>query len=95
MPIGLLNQEAVPQGKSHHVISLIYHSYAYKLGLQPDMDPDVREALEALEIEDYIDEELDDQFFEQLNEENPLDFQVVESEEDDEDEEDWEKRFRR
>ncbi|KAI9486662.1 MAG: Low temperature viability protein-domain-containing protein [Benjaminiella poitrasii] len=36
-------------------------------GLQPDLDPRLREVLEALSDEEFIDEGLDDDFFEQLN----------------------------
>lgn len=36
-------------------------------GLQPDMDPRLREVLEALDDEEYVDNELDDDFFESLN----------------------------
>ncbi|KAI8989284.1 Low temperature viability protein-domain-containing protein [Pilobolus umbonatus] len=36
-------------------------------GLQPDMDPRLREVMEALEDEEYIDDKLDDDFFEALN----------------------------
>ncbi|KAL0565762.1 hypothetical protein ABG067_009610, partial [Albugo candida] len=36
-------------------------------GLQPDMDPRLREVLEALEDEEYIEGDLDEDFFESLN----------------------------
>ncbi|CAO3693312.1 unnamed protein product [Rhizopus stolonifer] len=36
-------------------------------GLQPDMDPRLREVLEALSDEEYVDDDLDDDFFENLN----------------------------
>lgn len=36
-------------------------------GLQPDMDPRLREVLEALSDEEYVDDDLDDDFFEALN----------------------------
>lgn len=36
-------------------------------GLQPDMDPRLREVLEALSDEEYVDGDLDEDFFEALN----------------------------
>ncbi|KAK4518256.1 uncharacterized protein ATC70_001608 [Mucor velutinosus] len=36
-------------------------------GLQPDMDPRLREVLEALSDEEYVENDLDDDFFEALN----------------------------
>lgn len=36
-------------------------------GLQPDMDPRLREVLEALEDEEYVENDLDEDFFESLN----------------------------
>ncbi|KAI8060317.1 Low temperature viability protein-domain-containing protein [Gongronella butleri] len=36
-------------------------------GLQPDMDPRLREVLEALEDEEYVEDDLGEDFFDQLN----------------------------
>jgi protein LTV1 len=75
-------------------------------GLQPDMDPRLREVLEALSDEEYIDEALDDDFFEDLNAEgeayDPAEDEEVyeDSEEEEHDEEneenyDWEAAFKK
>ncbi|RKP06241.1 Low temperature viability protein-domain-containing protein [Thamnocephalis sphaerospora] len=81
MSVGLMNQQAMPQG------------------LQPDMDPELREALEALDIEEFVDENLDDDFFAHLDEdvsdEDYLQVDVADSDEEDDDgaEGGWEQRF--
>jgi protein LTV1 len=49
-------------------------------GLQPDMDPRLREVLEALSDEEYIEGDLDEDFFESLNAEG----EAYDPEEDDE-----------
>ncbi|KAI8364009.1 Low temperature viability protein-domain-containing protein [Choanephora cucurbitarum] len=61
-------------------------------GLQPDMDPRLREVLEALEDEEYVENDLDDDFFESLNAEGDFEDEeedyVDYSDDDDEEEED-------
>ncbi|KAL4883303.1 Low temperature viability protein [Aspergillus karnatakaensis] len=58
-------------------------------GFQPDMDPRLREVLEALEDEEYVDEKEDDDFFGQLTstgeEMDPGDWEDTLFDEDDED----------
>ncbi|CAO3566881.1 unnamed protein product [Mortierella alpina] len=44
----------------------VYQS-AVPMGLQPDMPYDIRETLEALEDEEFVDDGLDDSFFDQLD----------------------------
>ncbi|KAL1926005.1 hypothetical protein VTP01DRAFT_7098 [Rhizomucor pusillus] len=48
-------------------VGVMNQSSGLEGGLQPDMDPRLREIMEALEDEEYVDEELDDDFFEELN----------------------------
>lgn len=70
-------------------------------GLQPDMDPRIREVLEALDDEEYVDNDLDEDFFEELDAEG--DPYVPEEEQEQEyDQEiredgtyDWEAAFRK
>jgi len=81
LPIGLLNQSAIPEDIK---------------GFQPDMDPKLRETLEALEDNAYLDNDLDDNFLAALNAEEDEEF--YEEEEDfDEGEEDgnWESEFKK
>jgi protein LTV1 len=75
-------------------------------GFQPDMDPHLRQALEALEDDAFVDDELDDDFFGELvgdgergsHEDVDFDFQEDEDNESQEllqdaHEEEWEERF--
>ncbi|CAG8647246.1 14185_t:CDS:10 [Funneliformis caledonium] len=55
LPVGLLNQSAIPEDIQ---------------GFLPDMDPRLRETLEALEDDEYVENDLDDEFFSALNAEN-------------------------
>ncbi|KAF9097068.1 hypothetical protein BGX29_008307 [Mortierella sp. GBA35] len=66
----------------------VYQS-AVPLGLQPDMPFDIRQTLEALEDEEFVDGELDESFFDQLDEEGEFDDEEVEEyyEDEDDDEE--------
>lgn len=75
-------------------------------GLQPDMDPRLREVLEALSDEEYIDEALDDDFFEDLNAEGEAydpaedeevydDYEEEEQDEENEENYDWEAAFKK
>ncbi|CAJ0847561.1 8963_t:CDS:10 [Entrophospora sp. SA101] len=88
MPIGLLNQTAIP-----HDIQ----------GFQPDMDPNLREVLEALEDDAFVDNELNDEFFQKLDEEKLFDFQEFDIDGDDEEDgfesenekEGWELEFKK
>ena len=60
-------------------------------GLQPDMDPRLREALEALEDEEFVDDGEDDDIFQQLARDNrELDEDEFEDTEFDEEDEGWE-----
>ncbi|KAI7817026.1 Low temperature viability protein-domain-containing protein [Gamsiella multidivaricata] len=79
----------------------VYQS-AVPMGLQPDMPFDIRETLEALEDEAFVDGELDESFFDQLDEDgNDFDFGDGEGDEyNDEDEEEegadgWEADFKK
>ncbi|KAF8938586.1 hypothetical protein BGZ58_000622 [Dissophora ornata] len=70
----------------------VYQS-AVPMGLQPDMPFDIRETLEALEDEAFVDGELDESFFDQLDEDGgDFDFGDEEVEEYYEDEDDEEGR---
>ncbi|KAI8146197.1 Low temperature viability protein-domain-containing protein [Fennellomyces sp. T-0311] len=68
-------------------------------GLQPDMDPRLREIMEALEDEEYVEDDLEEDFFDELNADGP---EYVHEEYEDEDYEDemddgnynWEAAFR-
>ncbi|KAI9321010.1 Low temperature viability protein-domain-containing protein [Dichotomocladium elegans] len=69
-------------------------------GLQPDMDPRLREILEALDDEEYVEEDADDDFFAELNAEGAQ-YEPEEDEEDEFEEEieengnyNWEAAFR-
>ncbi|KAI7868455.1 hypothetical protein BDF14DRAFT_1793395 [Spinellus fusiger] len=63
-------------------------------GLQPDMDPRLREVMEALEDEEYVEDQLQDSFFDELNEEGELyDPEEEEWEEEEEEEEEVEEVF--
>ena len=69
-------------------------------GLQPDMDPRLREIMEALEDEEYVENDLNEDFFDELDGEGDL---YVHEEHDDEEYEDemdegnynWEAAFRK
>ncbi|KAF9193312.1 hypothetical protein BGZ50_007573 [Haplosporangium sp. Z 11] len=58
----------------------VYQS-AVPMGLQPDMPYDIRETLEALEDEEFVDDDLDDSFFDQLDGEGDFDDDFDEEEE--------------
>ncbi|CAB4403932.1 unnamed protein product [Rhizophagus irregularis] len=85
LPVGFLNQSAIPEDIQ---------------GFQPDMDPKLRETLEALEDGAYINDDLDDDFFAALNAED-IEFYEEEEEDSEHDEkeaENWEleyKKFRK
>ncbi|CAG8609852.1 7708_t:CDS:10 [Paraglomus brasilianum] len=55
IPLDIINQPAIPDELQ---------------GLQPDMDPSLREVLEALEDDAYVDENADDDFFAQLQQDS-------------------------
>ncbi|CAG8472264.1 2048_t:CDS:2 [Paraglomus occultum] len=55
IPLDVINQPAIPDELQ---------------GLQPDMDPSLREVLEALEDDAYVDEDVGDDFFAQLQQAN-------------------------
>ncbi|KAG0246539.1 hypothetical protein BG011_002392 [Mortierella polycephala] len=61
----------------------VYQS-AVPMGLQPDMPYDIRETLEALEDEEFVDEDLDESFFDQLDGEGGFDLDFEDEEEVDE-----------
>ncbi|ORY96516.1 Low temperature viability protein-domain-containing protein [Syncephalastrum racemosum] len=62
MPAGVLPSDVEMK------VGLMNQGTGQENGLQPDMDPRLREILEALEDEEYIDEETaDDDFFGELN----------------------------
>lgn len=72
-------------------------------GFQPDMDPRLREALEALDDDAYVDNDVDD-YFDKLNAEKLSDddgdddkdnYDDYEDDEDDEDGNNWEIEFRK
>lgn len=63
----------------------VYQS-AVPMGLQPDMPFDIRQTLEALEDEEFVDGELDESFFDQLDEDGVFDDEEVEEYYEDEDE---------
>ncbi|KAG0347720.1 hypothetical protein BG004_007131 [Podila humilis] len=56
------------------------------MGLNPDMPYDIRETLEALEDEEFVDDELDESFFDQLDADGDFDDEEVEEYYEDEDE---------
>ncbi|KAI8366887.1 Low temperature viability protein-domain-containing protein [Blakeslea trispora] len=56
-------------------------------GLQPDMDPRLREVLEALEDEEYVENDLGDDFFDSLNAEGDFEEEEEEYEEEEYEEE--------
>lgn len=67
-------------------------------GLQPDMPYDIRETLEALEDDEFVDEELDESFFDQLDADGGFADEEVEEYYEDEDEEGaggWEADFKK
>lgn len=81
-------------------VGAMAHVTGLEGGLQPDMDPRLREVLEALEDEEYVDGQLDEDFFEELNAEG--DPYIPEEEEFEEYEEEmengsynWEAAFRK
>lgn len=59
-------------------------------GLQPDMDPRLREVLEALEDEEYVEDDLDESFFDNLNDEAAEPYNPDEDEYYDDEEEEYE-----
>ncbi|KAI8347480.1 hypothetical protein B0O80DRAFT_502601 [Mortierella sp. GBAus27b] len=76
----------------------VYQS-AVPVGLQPDMPFDIRQTLEALEDDEFVDGELDDSFFDQLDGDGG-DFDEDEYYEDEEEEEEesaggWEADFKK
>jgi len=76
----------------------VYQS-AVPVGLQPDMPFDIRQTLEALEDDAFVDGELDESFFDQLDGEGgDFDDEDYEEEEEEEDEEEaggWEADFKK
>jgi protein LTV1 len=103
----LIPKEALPSEKE---IPRTYESQqaipSSIAGFQPDMDPHLRQTLEALEDEAFVDENLEDDFFGALleegerDEDEEIDFEFKEDGEDkgqgqvNSDEEDWQVRFR-
>ncbi|KAK3837850.1 MAG: hypothetical protein JOS17DRAFT_731970 [Linnemannia elongata] len=63
----------------------VYQS-AVPMGLQPDMPFDIRQTLEALEDEEFVDGDLDESFFDQLDEDGEFEDEEVEEYNEDEDE---------
>ncbi|KAF9341939.1 hypothetical protein BGZ91_009380 [Linnemannia elongata] len=63
----------------------VYQS-AVPMGLQPDMPFDIRQTLEALEDEEFVDGDLDESFFDQLDEDGDFEDEEVEEYYEDEDE---------
>ncbi|KAG0310678.1 hypothetical protein BGZ97_012415 [Linnemannia gamsii] len=63
----------------------VYQS-AVPMGLQPDMPFDIRQTLEALEDDEFVDGELDESFFDQLDEDGDFDDEEIEEYYEDEDE---------
>ncbi|KAI9307818.1 Low temperature viability protein-domain-containing protein [Cunninghamella echinulata] len=59
-------------------------------GLQPDMDPRLREVLEALEDEEYVEDDLDESFFDNLNDDAAEPYNPDEDEYYDDEEEEYE-----
>lgn len=96
MPAGVLPSDVEMK------VGLMNQGTGQENGLQPDMDPRLREILEALEDEEYIDEETaDDDFFDELNAEGE-EYVPEEEEEyyeedvvDDEGNYDWQAAFRK
>lgn len=81
-------------------VGAMAHVTGLEGGLQPDMDPRLREVLEALEDEEYVDGQLDEDFFDELNAEgDPYIPEEEELEEYEEEMEDgsynWEAAFRK
>ncbi|KAF9124809.1 hypothetical protein BGW39_007875 [Mortierella sp. 14UC] len=77
----------------------VYQS-AVPMGLQPDMPFDIRQTLEALEDEEFVDGDLDESFFDQLDEDGDFDDEEVEEYYEDEEEEEggrqgWEADFKK
>ena len=69
-------------------------------GLQPDMDPRLREIMEALEDEEYVEDDLQEDFFGELNADGPEyvheDYEDEEFEDEvDEGNYNWEAAFRK
>lgn len=88
--------------KVEMTVGVMNQSSGLEGGLQPDMDPRLREIMEALEDDEYLDDNLDDDFFEELNAEGdpyvPEDEveEYYEEEEIDEDGSyDWQAAFRK
>ncbi|SPN97645.1 related to low-temperature viability protein LTV1 [Cephalotrichum gorgonifer] len=88
----LLDEEILPSKNLQHLqydaMEAVPESIA---GFQPDMDPRLREVLEALEDDEFVDEEGDD-IFEQLAQdgEEVDEFEFEETTFDDDDDEGWE-----
>ncbi|KAF9289990.1 hypothetical protein BGZ68_008191 [Mortierella alpina] len=76
----------------------VYQS-AVPMGLQPDMPYDIRETLEALEDEEFVDDGLDDSFFDQLDgDDGDFGDEIIEEDYEDEEGEDaagWEADFKK
>ncbi|CAG8464696.1 21832_t:CDS:2 [Dentiscutata erythropus] len=78
MPIGLFSQSYIPDDIQ---------------GFQPDLDPRLRETLEALDDDAYIENDLDDDFFSALNTEELPEEQDYEEEETEES--NWQTEFQK
>ncbi|PVF99862.1 Low temperature viability protein [Serendipita vermifera] len=106
-PLELIPKEALP---SQHEIPQTYELQeaipSSISGFQPDMDPHLRQTLEALDDEAFVDEAADDDFFGELlaegmrDEDEDVDFEFHEDglpstdkQEVDGDEDDWQTRF--
>ncbi|KAF9425764.1 hypothetical protein BGZ94_007240 [Podila epigama] len=72
---------------------------AAPVGLNPDMPFDLRQTLEALEDDEFVDDDLDESFFDQLDAEGDFEDEEVEEYYEDEDDEDgaggWQADFRK
>ncbi|RIA99254.1 Low temperature viability protein [Glomus cerebriforme] len=82
LPLEFINQPAIPEDIQ---------------GFQPDMDPKLRETLEALEDDAYIKDDVDDDFFAALNAEDDEFYEEEEEdfEHDTEEIENWELEFKK
>ncbi|CAI2173100.1 1579_t:CDS:2 [Funneliformis geosporum] len=80
LPVGLLNQSAIPEDIQ---------------GFLPDMDPRLRETLEALEDDAYVENDLDDEFFETLNAESDEFYEQREEDFEPEEVGNWESEFKK
>ncbi|KAF9548759.1 hypothetical protein EC957_005693 [Mortierella hygrophila] len=79
LPLGVL------QSREELDFADVYQS-AVPMGLQPDMPFDIRQTLEALEDEEFVDGDLDESFFDQLDEDGVFEEEEVEEYYEDEDE---------